>query len=126
MRCATGAPDVNPILNALWIFPAGEPLKPERVVAGELSATAVRYVDAGGTADQSIYPPDKIEYQVRLEAGGAVEWTFLAACPGSATPTPETSVWTAPTLRRGPVTCGATGRPRNDRRLPSSRASGRK
>ena len=69
VRAAAGAPDRNPILNAIWIFPAGESPNLERLVSGALSGAAIRYVDVGGENDQSIYPPGKLEYRIGLPAG---------------------------------------------------------
>jgi hypothetical protein len=100
VRTAPGAPDHNPILNAIWIFPKGEAPKLDKVLAGELSAGAIRYVDVGGENDQSIYPPGKLEYRLNLPAAGAEELTFFVACPGGSAPVPDTSVWTADQLRR--------------------------
>ena len=48
----------------IWIFPAGESPKLERLLSGDLSAAAARYVDVGGESDQSIYPPGKLEYRI--------------------------------------------------------------
>jgi hypothetical protein len=103
VRAASGAPDRNPILNAIWLFPAGESPNLERLVAGVLSGAATRYVDVGGDNDQSIYPPGKLEYRIQLAAGGAQELTFFVASPGSSAPTPDTSTRTAATLRRAAV-----------------------
>jgi hypothetical protein len=98
VRPAAGAADRNPILNAIWIFPPGETPDLARVIAGELSAGAIRYVDVGGPGDQSLFPPGKLEYNLELAAGGALELVFLAACKGGDVPTPEAGVWTPETL----------------------------
>ncbi|MCU0979364.1 MAG: hypothetical protein MUF25_09385 [Pirellulaceae bacterium] len=103
VRAAPGARDRNPILNAIWIFPPGESPNLERLVAGVLSGAATRYVDVGGDTDQSIYPPGKLEYRIELAAGGAQELTFFVASPGSSAPSPDTSAWTAATLRRAAI-----------------------
>jgi len=100
VRAAPGAKDRNPILNAIWIFPKGKSPGLEKVISGATSEAALFYVDVGGQRDQSIFPPGKAEYRVSLPAGGAQELTFLGACPGGSAPSPETSVWTADTLRR--------------------------
>ena len=100
VRPAAGAKDRNPILNAIWIFPAGESPNLQRLISGALSGAALRYVDVGGENDQSIYPPGKLEYDIKLAQGGAHELTFFVACPGSSAPTPDTSTWTGVTLRR--------------------------
>jgi hypothetical protein len=103
VRAAAGAKDRNPILNAIWIFPAGELPNLERLVSGVLSGAATRYVDVGGDSDQSIYPPGKLEYRIELAAGDAQELTFFVASPSSSAPTPDTSTWTAATLRRAAI-----------------------
>jgi len=95
-----GAPDQNPILNAIWIFPPGPAPDLKQVVAGDLSAKAIRYVQVGGEKDQSIYLPGKLEYPLTLAAGGAKELTFLVACHGGSAPIPEPTAWTTDTLRR--------------------------
>jgi len=100
VRAAPGARDRNPILNVIWIFPPGESPNLERLVSGDLSAAAARYVDVGGESDQSIYPPGMLEYRIVLPAGGAQELSFFVACPNSSAPLPDTSTWTAATLRR--------------------------
>jgi hypothetical protein len=100
VRCAAGAQDRNPILNAIWIFPQGEAPQPAKVVSGAWSAAAVRYVDVGGENDQSIYPPGKLEYRLSLQAGEAKELVFCVASPGGSAPIPATSAWTADALHR--------------------------
>lgn len=100
VRAAPGASDRNPILNVIWIFPATTTLKLEDVVAGKLNSAATRYVDVGGTNDQSLFATDKVEYQIRLPAKGARELTFYVACTGGSAPAPATSAWTPETLYR--------------------------
>jgi hypothetical protein len=94
------APDQNPILNVLWLFPPGEPPNPEQVITGRLNGMATRYVDVGGPGDQSLYPPGKLEWKVTLPARGAQEMTFFVACPGGDAPVPTRSAWTEESLRR--------------------------
>jgi hypothetical protein len=103
VRAAPGAKDRNPILNAIWILPAGESPNLERLVSGAISGTATRYVDVGGETDQSLYPPGKLEYQISLPVGGAQELAFFVACPDSSSPAPDASTWTTATLRRAAV-----------------------
>jgi len=100
VHAAPTAKDKNPILNALWIFPANEPPNPAQIIAGELNARAIRYVDCGGPADQSLYAGGQLEYPLALPAGGAQELMFIVACNGGAAPSPDASAWTAETLRR--------------------------
>jgi hypothetical protein len=100
VRPAAHAPDQNPILNAIWVFAAGETPALDKVLAGQLNDTALYYVDVGGTKDQSVYPPGKMEFPVRLAAGGIQELTFLVACPGSEAPVPSRSDWSPDKLLR--------------------------
>jgi len=95
-----GAPDRNTILNAIWIFPAGEPPRLDQVIAGRLNALAIRRVDVGGKDDQSIYPPGKLEYDIRLAPGESRELTFFAACRGGSAPVPGLTAWTGESLLR--------------------------
>ncbi len=97
---AAHAPDQNPILNVIWIFPGGHGPALDRVLAGELNDAARYYVDAGGRQDQSIYPPGKMEFSVHLAASETQEFTFLVACRGGAAPAPSKSTWNPVTLRR--------------------------
>jgi hypothetical protein len=100
VRPAVHAPDQNPILNAIWIFPAGDPPALDKVLAGQLNDAAQYYVDVGGQKDQSIYPPGKMEFPVHLAAGETQELTFLVACRGGEAPVPSRSTWDAVTLLR--------------------------
>ena len=83
-----GAPDQNPILNAIWLFPADASPNLEQVIAGKLNAAALRYVAVGGSNDQSLYAGGQVEYALKLPANGTQELTFLVACPGSSVPPP--------------------------------------
>ena len=95
-----GAPDQNPILNVIWLFPADARVDLDQVKAGKLNAGALRYVDVGGGNDQSLYAGGQVEYAVKLGAHGAQELTFLVACPGSSAPPPEHTAWTPEKLRQ--------------------------
>ena len=94
------APDRNPILNALWLFPTGQSLDLAQVISGNLNAQALRYVDVGGANDQSLYIGGRVEYAVKLPANGAQEMVFFVACPASSVPLPEQSAWTPTRLRQ--------------------------
>lgn len=100
VRPAPTAKDKNPILNAVWLLPAAQPPDLAKVIAGELSAKAIRYVDCGGSNDQSLYAGGKLEYSLNLPPGGAQELTFIVACKGGSAPSPDASGWTGETLRR--------------------------
>jgi hypothetical protein len=93
-----GAPDVNPILNVLWLFPAGPAPDLAAVIAGKLNAAALRRVDVGGEGDQSIYPPGKIEYSLTLAPRGSETLQFLVAPRGATVPVPDRSAWTPASL----------------------------
>ena len=94
-----GAPDTNPILNAIWILEPGPEPDLQAIVAGKLNARALRYVDVGGENDQSIYPPGKLEYPLKLAPRGSETLDFLVACPGATAPIPERTGWTVESLR---------------------------
>ena len=100
VRGAANAKDRNPILNAIWVFPAGPQPDLKQVIAGKLNTTARRFVDVGGENDQSLYPGGKLEYRLSLPARGSQELAFFAACQGGVAPMPDASAWTAETLRR--------------------------
>ncbi len=95
-----GAPDQNPILNAIWLFPAGATPNLEQVVAGRLNSEALRYVDVGGGNDQSLYAGGQVEYALTLPAHGKRELTFLVACAGGSVPAPGQTTWTLEKLRQ--------------------------
>lgn len=98
-----GAPDRNPILNVIWLFPAGQNLDLNEVVTGKLNASALRHVDVGGAGDQSLYAGGKVEYALSLQGKGVEELNFLVACPGGEAPLPSRSTWTAARLRAAAV-----------------------
>jgi len=95
-----GAPDQNPILNAIWIFPSGQTPNLVQVIRGRLDTQALHYVDVGGMNDQSLYAGGQAEYTVKLSANGVQEMTFLVACAGGSVPTPERTAWTPEQLRQ--------------------------
>ncbi len=95
-----GSPDVNPILNVIWIFPSGAGLNLDQVISGRMNPLALRYVDVGGAGDQSLFAPGKVEYTVDLPANGAQEFTFLVAAAGNTAPVPGKSAWTAEKLKK--------------------------
>jgi hypothetical protein len=92
--------DKNTILNAIWIFAAGQQPAAEQVMAGRGNDAAMYYVDVGGTQDQSIHPAAKLEFPLQLAAGDTQELTFLVACPGATVPLPGQSDWSPATLLR--------------------------
>lgn len=100
VRPVPGAQDRNPILNVIWVFPAGKTPNTAKLIAGQLNASPKYYVDVGGQNDQCFYQVGKLEYPIQLPADGVKELTFLVACAGSSAPVPETTAWTLDTLRR--------------------------
>ncbi len=95
-----GAPDQNPILNAIWLFPADASPNLREVIAGKLNAVASRYVAVGGGNDQSLYAGGRVEYALKLPAHATQELTFLVACPGGSVPQPDQTAWTPEKLRQ--------------------------
>jgi hypothetical protein len=97
---APGAPDQNPILSAIWIFPAGQTVDATQVMRGRLNAQAVHLVDVGGANDQSLHAGGQAEYTIKLLANGTQEMTFLVACAGGSVPMLESTAWTPEKLRQ--------------------------
>lgn len=100
VRPGPDAKDRNPILNAIWLFPANKTPKIEQVISGSLNKEAIRYVDCGGDNDQSLYPPNTLEYRLSLACKASKELVFFVACHGGAAPIPNTSPWTPEALHR--------------------------
>lgn len=96
----TGAPDQNPILNAIWIFPSETTPNLDQVILGRLNSHALRYVSVGGENDQSLYSGGRVEYAVKLSPRAVHEMTFLLASPGGSVPQSEQSAWTPEQLRK--------------------------
>lgn len=97
---AAGAPDRNPILNVIWLFPPDTNPNLEQVARGRMNALATRLVDVGGEKDQSLYLSGKVEFPVVIPAGGTQELTFLVGAAGGSAPMPGKSGWTLETLRK--------------------------
>jgi hypothetical protein len=95
-----GAPDQNPILNAIWLFPADTSPNLGQVIAGKLNAIALRYVAVGGSNDQALYAGGRVEYAFKVPANGTQELTFLVACTGSSVPPLDQTTWTPEKLRQ--------------------------
>jgi len=98
-----GAPDQNPILNAIWLFAADADPNLAQVIAGKLNAVASRYVAVGGSNDQSLYAGGRVEYSLRLAANASQEFTFLVACAGGSVPLADQTTWTPEQLRHSAV-----------------------
>jgi hypothetical protein len=117
-----GAPDQNPILNAIWLFPAEASPNLEQVIAGKLNAIALRYVAVGGSNDQSLYAGGRVEYSLKLTANATQELTFLVACTGASVPPPDQTTWTPEKLRQS---AAAVWRGWTTARAPDSSAGSR-
>lgn len=98
MSPASSSGDQNPILNAIWLLPAGAPTDPAALISGAMNKTAMRFVDVGGPGDQAIYGSGKAEFTLTVPAKGSRELTFVVACPGASVSPPSRSAWTAATL----------------------------
>jgi len=84
-----GAPDRNPILNVIWVFPTGEYLDPGEVIAGRMNAAAEYYVDVGGPTDQDLYEGGELRFPITVPAAGAADLTFLLAPSPGHVPSPS-------------------------------------
>lgn len=95
------AADRNPILNVIWIFPAGTAVDPEQAISGALTPSAECYVDVGGPNDQLLYEAGQLKYNLTLAPGENKELLFLLASPGcEQLPDPSRMTWTAHSLRK--------------------------
>jgi len=99
-RPLPNARDRNPILNVIWVFQGNRAPSLPRLISGELSHTAWRYVDVGGQNDQSFYLGEPLQFPVIVPASGSCELSFLVACQGSSAPVPESTAWTPSSLRQ--------------------------
>ncbi|HSV74806.1 MAG TPA: hypothetical protein VLH79_13690 [Chthonomonadales bacterium] len=93
-----GAPDTNPILNAIWLFPAGAAPTADAVVSGRMNALATRVVDVGGPGDQALEAAGALLYDLVVPSAG-MELTLLVASPGASVELPGRTAWTPETLR---------------------------
>ncbi len=94
------ASDTNPILNVIWVFKPDAVVDLEAVKKGVLSSAAERYVDVGGTNDQTLYEDGPFAYELNLAPGQKQELMFLLAAPESTVPNPKTMTWTSDSLRK--------------------------
>lgn len=94
------APDVNPILNVIWLFSPDKYVDLDDLIRGKLNSVAARYVDVGGERDQAFFEPGSLRFPLALDPGAEATLTFLLACPGASLPSLETSHWTPQSLRR--------------------------
>ncbi len=98
-----GAPDHNPILNVIWVFPGDERPNLNRVVAGQLSDQARYYVDVGGARDQPAIVTDGMQFPLELVPSGTKRLTFYVACGDGSAVVPELTAWTTEGLYRAAV-----------------------
>lgn len=115
---AEGAPDRNPILNVIWVYPADQALDLAEVVAGRADAKALIVADVGGPGDGPILDPGKMDftggcptYHIDLAPGAMQTLAFLVAPGGGSVPAWSQTTWTARTLRQAAedVWAGALG-----------------
>lgn len=99
-RPLPAAPDRNPILNVIWVFPPDRVPNPAKLISGELSQAATYYVDVGGARDQCFYEIGPLDFPLKIAPGSTAELTFLVACPGASAPRAESTVWTRESLLR--------------------------
>jgi len=99
--------DRNPILNAMWLFPAGTAPDLQDVLAGRADSQALCVVDVGGPGDGPIAAAGKVEfpggqptYRADLEPGARQELAFLVATGNGSVPTWAETPWALPSLRR--------------------------
>ena len=95
-----GSPDLNPILNAIWLFPTGDYVDSDEVVTGALNDIAEYQVDVGGDADQDLYEGGDLACLVTLAPGETRELLFLVAAPGTSLPAWREDPPTTSDLRR--------------------------
>lgn len=96
-----GAPDVNPIINVIWVFAPEVQVDENAVLKGGMNAQAEYYVDAGGEKDQLLYQNGSVDYVLKLAPKAEQKLMFLVACPGcAAVPDPMQTAWTPATLRK--------------------------
>jgi len=94
-----GAPDLNPILNVIWVFPPGRAPDPGALASGALSTTAERYVDVGGANDRLLYEGGPLTYDLTLAPGESRDLAVLAATAGGSVAAPG-GWWTTARLWR--------------------------
>ncbi len=104
---AEGAPDRNPILNAIWVFPQDLVPDPADVVAGRADAKALFIVDVGGPGEGPVSTPGKLDlpggcptYHVELAPGAQQTLAFLVATGGESVPAWSQTTWTPQALRQ--------------------------
>lgn len=104
---AEGAPDRNPILNAIWVFPQDLVPDPAEVVAGRADAKALFVVDVGGPGEGPVSAPGKLEfpggcptYVVELAPGAQQRLAFLVATGAGNVPAWSQTTWTSRGLRQ--------------------------
>lgn len=118
-----GSPDLNPILNVIWIFSPNEYVDSDEVVKGALNSAAEYRVDVGGTEDQNLYESGDLQCPVPLDAGETRTMAFLVAAPGASLPAWRGTPPSPTELRRSAETvwAGWLGNP-TPSRVPSSEA----
>jgi len=86
---APGSPDVNSIINVLWLFDeaTGKGLKPEDILLGKANRRAACYVDCGGPVEAP--GPATLDVRLRLPPNGsATLWLKRPFAPMKAAQAP--------------------------------------
>jgi hypothetical protein len=94
-----GAPDLNPILNVIWVFKPDEQIGLQALLEGRANSQALHYVDVGGANDQSLYAGGDIQYDITVPPDG-LQLEFLAAPPNGSVPQAGQTAWTLDKLRK--------------------------
>ncbi len=81
-----GSPDLNPILNSIWLFSPDDYVDSDEVVTGALNDIAEYRIDVGGDADQDLYEGGDLACLVTLAPSETRELLFLVAAPGASLP----------------------------------------
>ena len=102
-----GAPDLNPILNVLWIVQDHPSAPDAAVVGGALSGSCEYRVDVGGPSDRPVTRPGVIRweagratYPLALDPGETVTLPVLLSAGSGPIPVWEETVWTPAALRQ--------------------------
>jgi hypothetical protein len=95
------ASDRNTILNVVWIFDAKTEIDEKKLIAGELSDLAQRYVDVGGENDQLFYKPGNVRFALDLQPKEQQEFFFLLRSPDCRQlPDRSLGLWSRESLRK--------------------------
>lgn len=86
-----GSPDLNPILNAIWLFAKDTSPSTRDLIRGIGKEQAEVFVDVGGPGDRDLYEPGDLRFPLRLGPGEVRTARFLIAAAGQSVPAAESS-----------------------------------